>query len=143
MVPDPVGSEVFVLQKLLVTPISDRSFCSRRLLRALPEFFRGWAESAFFSDDADRDRFRLRSEVQKFHAVSETVAKNVSTQSDPGSCFDGRNNAIITVVLLHHPRFLFHLREDHRNIIIVTRVIFAGEDRKSTRLNSSHLVISY
>src|SRR4029077_14956816 len=65
MVPDPVGSEVFVLQKLLVTPISDRSFCSRRLLRALAEFFRGWTKSSLSRDDADRDWFRLRSDVQK------------------------------------------------------------------------------
>jgi len=53
MVPDPVGSEVFVLQKLLVTPISDRSFCSRRSLRALPEFFRGWTKLSLWRGDAD------------------------------------------------------------------------------------------
>jgi hypothetical protein len=74
-VPYRVDSEVFVLQKLLVTPISDRSFCTRRFFRALPEFFRGWAESAFCRDDADRKWLRLRSEVQKFYSVSETVTK--------------------------------------------------------------------
>src|SRR5438034_5545420 len=28
---------------------------------------------------------------------------------------------------LHHPRFLFHLRKDDREIIIIIRIIFAGE----------------
>src|SRR6266436_4847158 len=126
MVPDPVGSEVFVLQKLLVTPISDRSFCSRRLLRGLPEFFRGWAESALCPGDADRDWFRLRSEVQKFQAVPKTVTK-VRGNGDAGSRFDRRHNGGKTVVLLHHARFLFHLRKDDREIIIVIRIIFAGE----------------
>src|ERR1700737_1252593 len=126
MVPDPVGSAVFVLQKLFVTPISAPSFCSRRLLGALPEFFRGWAESAFCPDDAHRDRFRLRSDVQKFDAVSETVTK-VRTNGDAGSRFDGRNNTKKTVVLLHHPRFLFQLRKDYREKVIVIRIIFAGE----------------
>ena len=65
--------------------------------------------------------------MQKLYSVSENVTKNVSTQSDPGSCFDGRNNAIITVVLFHDPRFLFHLRKDHRYIIIVTGIILSGE----------------
>jgi hypothetical protein len=64
--------------------------------------------------------------VQKFHPVSETVTKSVRTNGDPGSCFDGRNNARKTVVLLHHPRFLFQLRKDDRDIIIVTRIIFAA-----------------
>src|SRR5437870_12667782 len=108
-----LGSEVFVLQKLLVTPISDRSFCSRRFFGALPEFFRGWAESAFCRDDADRDWFRLRSNVQKFQAVPKTVTK-VRGNGDAGSRFDGRDNGGKTVVLLYHPRFPFHLRKDDR-----------------------------
>src|ERR1700751_3335918 len=65
--------------------------------------------------------------MQKLYPVSESVTKNACTESDPGSRFDGRNNAIITIVLLYHPRFLFHLRKDDRKIIIVIRIIFPGE----------------
>ena len=59
---------------------------------ALPEFFRDWAESAFCSGDADGDWFRLRSDVQKFHPISETVTKDVYNNANAGSRFDGRNN---------------------------------------------------
>jgi len=38
-----------------------RLFFCRSFFGAMPEFFRGWAKSAFCPDDADRDRFRLRS----------------------------------------------------------------------------------
>jgi hypothetical protein len=55
----------------------------------------------------------LRSNMQKFQAVPKTVTK-VRGNGDARSRFDGRNNAIKTVVLLHHPRFLFHLRKDRR-----------------------------
>ena len=65
--------------------------------------------------------------MQNFYAVSEAVTKSVRTNGDSGSCFHGRNNAGRTIVLLHHSRFLFHLRKDHREIIIVVRIIFAGE----------------
>ena len=65
--------------------------------------------------------------MQKLYSVSETVTKNVYANGDPGSCFDGRNNARKTVVLLHHPRFLFHLRKDDREEVIVIRIIFAGK----------------
>ena len=41
-VPDPVGSEVFVIQKLFVR--QSRSFCRHGSFGAFPEFFRGWAE---------------------------------------------------------------------------------------------------
>ena len=99
----------------------------RRFFGALPEFLRGGAESAFCPDDADRDWFRLRSDAQNLYSVSETVTKSVRTNGDPGSCFDGRNNARRTIVLLHHPRFLFHLRKDHREIIVVIRIIFTGQ----------------
>ena len=64
--------------------------------------------------------------MQKFYSVSKTVTQSVRTNGDPGSCFDGRNNARKTVVFLHHPRFLFQLRKDDRDIIIVTRIIFAA-----------------
>ncbi|HXM74015.1 MAG TPA: hypothetical protein VN904_01970 [Chthoniobacterales bacterium] len=52
--------------------------------------------------------------MQKLYSVSETVTQNLATNGDPGSCFDGRNNGGKTVVLLDHPRFLFHLRKDDR-----------------------------
>ncbi len=64
--------------------------------------------------------------MQDLYSVSEAVTQSVRTNRDPGSCFDGRNNARKTVVFLHHPRFLFHLRKDDRKVIIVTRIIFAG-----------------
>src|SRR5258708_36819445 len=64
--------------------------------------------------------------MQKFHAVSESVAINVSTNDDAGSRFDGRNNARYSVMLFHHPRFSFHLRKDGREMIIVSRMVFAG-----------------
>jgi len=63
--------------------------------------------------------------VQKLYSVSETATERIHTDGDPGSRFDGRNNARKTVVLLHHPRFLFQLRKDDRDIIIVVRIIFA------------------
>src|SRR6478735_10171951 len=66
-------------------------------------------------------------DVHKLYPVSESVTKNVCADSDPGSPFDGRNNAVITIVLLYHPRFLFHRRKDDRKIIIVIWIIFAGE----------------
>src|SRR5947207_5604349 len=112
-VPDPVSSEVFVLQKLLVTPISDRSFCSRRLLRALPEFFRGWAEPPFSRDDADRKWLRLRSEVQELYSFSETVTK-VYRNGNAASRFDDRQDAGHAVMFLDDARFLFHLRKGDR-----------------------------
>jgi hypothetical protein len=65
--------------------------------------------------------------VQNLYSVSETVPQSLRTNGDPGSCFDCRNKARKTVVLLHYSRFLFHLRKDDRKIIIVTRIIFAGE----------------
>ena len=48
-------------------------FCRRGFFRALPEFLRGWAESAFCRDDADRKWRRFRSEVQKLYLASETA----------------------------------------------------------------------
>src|SRR5882757_9994441 len=126
MVPDPVGSEVFVLQKLLVTPISERSFCTRSFLRALPEFFRGWAEPAFCPDDADRKWLRLRSEVQKFYSVSETVTK-VYRNGNAAPRFDGRHATGHAVMFLDDARFLFHLRKSDREYIVVIRIVFAGE----------------
>src|SRR6201982_1436950 len=65
--------------------------------------------------------------MQKLYPVSETVTQNVYTNGDAGSRFDGRNNARKTIVLLHHPRFLFHLRKDDREEVIVIRIIFAGK----------------
>src|SRR5882762_5971214 len=82
----------------------DRSFRRNRFLRALPEFFGGRAESAFCPGDADRDRFRLRSEVQKFYSVSETVTK-VRANRDASPRFDGRHNAGHAVMFLDHARF--------------------------------------
>jgi hypothetical protein len=58
----------------------------------MPEFFRGWVEPAFCPDDADREWFRHRSDVQKYQAFSKTVTKGCG-KGDAGSCFDGRNNA--------------------------------------------------
>src|SRR5712671_2824337 len=126
MVPDPVGSEVFVLQKLLVTPISERSFCTRSFLRALPEFFRSWAKFSFCRDDADRKWLRLRSEVEKFYSVSETVTK-VYRNGDAAPRFDGRHDAGHAVMFLDDARFLFHLRKGDREYIVVIRIVFAGE----------------
>jgi len=65
--------------------------------------------------------------VQKFHAISETVTKEVSTNGDAGSRFDRRHNARHTFESLHHPRFLFHLRKDDREVIIIFRIVFTGE----------------
>jgi hypothetical protein len=79
-------------------------FSRRRFFGALPEFIRGWAGSAFCSGDADRDRFRLRSDVQKFHTVPKTVTK-VRGNGDAGSRFDGRHNGGKTVVLRRTDRF--------------------------------------
>src|SRR4030095_6385411 len=98
----------------------------RGFFRALPEFFRSRAESAFWHNDADRDWFRFRREVQKLYAVSETVTK-VCTNRDTGPRFDGRHNAGHAVMFLDHAGFLFHLRKDDREIIIVIRIIFPGE----------------
>src|SRR6476620_5277357 len=98
----------------------------RHVLRALPEFFRGWAEASFSRDDADRKWLRLRSEVQKLYAVSETVTK-VWANRDGSPHFHGRHNAGHAVMFLDHARLLFHLRKDDREIIMVIRIIFAGE----------------
>jgi hypothetical protein len=55
--------------------ISGLPFVCCRFFGALPEFFRGWAEPVFCCGDAGRDRFRLRSDVQKFRAAPKTVTK--------------------------------------------------------------------
>src|SRR5580765_407310 len=103
-----------------------RSFCCRRFFGAVPEFFRGWADSAFCRDDTDRKWLRLRSEVQKFYSVSETVTK-VWANRNGSPRFDGRHNAGHAVMFLDHARLLFQLRKDDREIIMVIRIIFAGE----------------
>src|SRR6266513_1763538 len=105
---------------------SRRLFFRRRFLRALPEFIRGWAESAFCRDDADRKWFRLRSEVQKSYSVSETVTK-VYRNGDAGPRFDGRHDAGHAVMFLDDARFLFHLRKGDREIIIVIGILFARQ----------------
>jgi hypothetical protein len=64
---------------------------------------------------------------KKLYPVPETVTQNVYTKGDAGSGFDGRNGAGKTVVLLHHPRFLFHFRKGDREELIVVRIIFAGK----------------
>src|SRR5882672_6992132 len=76
--------------------------------------------------------------MQELYAVSETVTQNVETKSDPGSCFDGGYNAGKTVVLLDHPRFLFYLRKDDREEVIVIRIIFAGEANQRLGRNFSN-----
>src|SRR6266480_2875546 len=58
-----------------VTNTGPGLFLRSRSLRALPEFFSGWAEFSFSRDDADRKWLRLRSEVQERYSVSETVTK--------------------------------------------------------------------
>ena len=63
--------------------------------------------------------------MQKFQAVPKTLTK-VCGNGDTGSRFDGRHNGRKTVMLLHHPRFLFRLRKDEREIIVVIRIIFAA-----------------
>ena len=90
-----------------------RSFRRYRVSRALPEFFRGWAESAFCRDDADRKWLRLRSEVQKLYSVSETVTK-IYRDGNAGPRFDGRHDAGHAVMFLDDARFLFHLRKGDR-----------------------------
>jgi len=70
-------------------PEFSRSRGRNRFLRALPEFFGDRAEFSFWRGNTDRKRFRLRNEMQEFHAVSETVAINVPTNGDAGSRFDG------------------------------------------------------
>ena len=81
--------------------------------RALPKFFRGWTEFSFERDDADRNWFRFRSEVQKLYSVSETVTK-VYRNRDAGPRFDGRHDAGHAVMFLDDARFLFRLRKDSR-----------------------------
>lgn len=76
--------------------------------------------------------------MQKLYSVSETVTKNAYTNGDAGSRFDGRHNAGKTVVLLHYPRFLFQLRKDDREIVIVIRIIFAGEANQRFGRNLSN-----
>jgi pimeloyl-ACP methyl ester carboxylesterase len=76
--------------------------------------------------------------VQKLYSVSETVTQNVYTNGDAGSRFDGRHDAIITVVLLDHPRLLFRLRKDAREIVVVIRIIFAGETNQRFGRNFSN-----
>src|SRR5947209_16920337 len=95
-------------------------------LRALPELFCSRTEASFSRDDADRDWFRLRSEVQKFYSVSETVTK-VWANRDASPRFDGRHNAGHAVMFLDHARFLFHLRKDDRKQVVVIRIVFAGQ----------------
>ena len=65
--------------------------------------------------------------MQELYPVSETVPQNVEAKSDADSCFDGRNNAGKTVVLLHYPRFLLYLRKDGREEVVVIWIIFAGQ----------------
>src|SRR5947208_2847508 len=95
---------------------STRSRCRRVLHRnggSLPKFFRGWAESAFCCDDADRKWLRLRSEMQELYSVSETVTK-VYRNGDAAPRFDGRHDAGHAVMFLDDARFLFHLRKGDR-----------------------------
>src|SRR5882762_8169502 len=84
-----------------------------RFFGALPEFFRSWAKFSFSRDDADRKWLRLRSEVQKFYSVSETVTK-VYRNGNAAPRFDGRHDAGHAVMFLDDARFLFHLRKDGR-----------------------------
>src|SRR4029077_9739026 len=77
-------------------------------------------------DDADRDWFRLRSKVQKLYSLAETVTK-VCRNGDAGPRFDSRHNAGHAVMFLNNSRLLFHLGKDDRKIIIVIRIVFAGE----------------
>ena len=65
--------------------------------------------------------------MQKLYSVSETATKRIHTDGDAGSRFDGRNNAGKTVVLFHYPRFLFHLRKDDREQVIIIRIVFSGQ----------------
>ena len=103
------------------------------LLCALPKLFRGRTEFSFERGYTNRDWFRFRNEVQHFDPVSETVTKNVHTNCDAGSRFDGRKNAGQAVMFLHDARLLFHLRKDDREIIIVFRIVFAGEAQSTVR----------
>src|SRR5437016_2664378 len=64
-------------------------------------------------DYLDRKWLRLRSEVQKFYSVSETVTK-VYRNGDAGLRFDGRHDAGHAVMFLDDARFLFHLRKGDR-----------------------------
>ena len=61
-----------------------------------------------------------------FQAVSKAVTKNVRTDGDAGSRFDGRKNAGHAVVFLYDARFLFHLRKEDREMIIIFRIVFHG-----------------
>src|SRR2546426_6751841 len=44
---------------------------------------------------------------------------------------------------VHKQRYLLHAILNHLQLFLGNRVVHACPDRKSTRLNSSHLVISY
>src|SRR4029077_11741388 len=65
-------------------------------------------------------------EVQKFYSVSETVTK-VWANRDRSPHFHGRHNAGHACVFLDHARLLFQLRKDDREIIMVVRIISAGQ----------------
>src|SRR6266487_64536 len=116
----------------------DRLFSWCGFFGALPECFRSWGESAFWSGDADRDWFRLRSDVHELYSVSESVTQNVYSDGNAGSRFDGRHDAIITVVLLDHPRLLFRLRKDAREIVVEIRMIFSDQANQRFGRNFSN-----
>src|SRR5437016_10566465 len=118
------------MRRLLITQSTEKLlFSCRRFFGALPEFFRGWAESAFCRDDADRKWLRLRSEVQELYSVSETVTK-VYRNGNAAPRFDGRHDTGHAVMLLDDARFLFHLRKGDQEYVGVIRVVFAGESNQ-------------
>ena len=57
--------------------------------------------------------------MQKLYSVSEAVTKDVYTNGDAGSRFDGRKNARVAVMFLDDARLLFHRREDGQKIIVI------------------------
>jgi hypothetical protein len=61
---------------------------------------------------------------KKFTRFPKLRAKTAEPITTP---IPGRNNARKTVVLLHDPRFLFHLQKDIREKVIVIWIIFASK----------------
>jgi len=114
----------------------DKNFWSARVGRDIRLIIHK-TESAFCSGDADRDWFRLGRDVHELYSVSKSVTQNVYSDGNAGSRFDGRHDAIITVVLLDHPRLLFRLRKDAREIVVEIRMIFSDHANHGSAATSA------
>ena len=73
--------------------------------------------------------------MQELYSFSETVTK-VYRNGDAASRFDDRQDAGHAVMFLDDARFLFHLRKDDREKVIVIRIIFAERPIKGSAATS-------